>query len=342
MNLGADGGRGRMVVKGGTLGVSVLNISENVAPDDDGYVNYLRIEGGTVQMRSMRNNSSSTGRVVVAGASTFGAAHAWYPTMFSAGAFVVESESGAPIKLDFSNQRATLNKTGVDVRVRGACDVSLVISSNDSGNYLNLNRGLVFENAGKISFSGNGVYCFYGSGVVGDAVTNLTLKANARLSFEANTTNVVKDITSASGAQVSGSGTLLVDAAAADRSLGADIRGSSLTVLKQGAHAATFTATTNFPHLVIREGAVRIAGQNSLVSDLSISEGAQLVADGVVVTILNGEMPESSLVVENGGKFIRQYGADSSLTELYKPTDIMSSVPFEKVGAGELRIYDPQ
>ena len=182
VNLGDDGGSGRFVVTSGTLGVAKLNISANTADDGNGYIDYARVEGGTAKFRALVNNkASSTARLVVAGASTIGSAHGWYPTVYSGtGAFEVTSENGALINVDMGNIYPTWNTAGTVVRFTGNADCTI---KSSGGVTLAYNRGFTFANNGALTFVDNSTHVFYANGIVGGGVTNVFLKTSALVSL---------------------------------------------------------------------------------------------------------------------------------------------------------------
>ncbi|HHU15792.1 MAG: hypothetical protein KBI41_08575 [Kiritimatiellae bacterium] len=88
--LGDDGGRGKVTVKGGAFHCSKFSISGNTAPESNGYIDFLRIEGGAAYLRQAYNYSTATARVMVAGG-TYYSAHQWYGAMFQKGPFLFEA-----------------------------------------------------------------------------------------------------------------------------------------------------------------------------------------------------------------------------------------------------------
>ena len=228
VNLGDAGGSGRFVVTSGTLGVAKLNISANAATDANGYIDYARVEGGTAKFRTLVNNkSSSVARLVVAGASTIGPEHGWYPNVYQGtGAFEVASENGTPVYINLGNLPMSWNSAGTVVRFTGDADFKL---DSDSNTYsVEYRRGLTFANNGAVTFNKNSTHRFEANGIIGFGVTNLYLKSSARLTLDANTTNQVRDVTGESTTVIKGKGVLEADASARDISVNVPFAASAL------------------------------------------------------------------------------------------------------------------
>lgn len=308
LSIGADGGRGRLVAKAGELRFSSVSISASAAPDASGYIDYGRIEGGVLRLRSTANNATATGRVVFAAASgALAGEHAWGATTYSKGAFVVESLPGARISYGYSNQHATFNAENVSVRLTGEGDMIFSQDSNDADNNIKFNAGCSFEAAGLLRFSGYGRVHFAAGGLVGPDVTGVHLTGGAFLSLAAGTTNAVRGVTADGKSYIMNtSGVLMLDTSGGDADFDVAVRGTALTVLKKGAGAVTFGAnTTNVPNFKAPDGgAIRIRGALT-TSSAEIGGTCDLVVDGGRWTVGPGFVMAGGTVSKtNGGSIV--------------------------------------
>lgn len=336
VTIGKAGGRGALLVTGGELHAAVLSISKDTPTNETGYIEFARVEGGDLYLRTISNESAATGRVVVAGKSTIHSNHDWYPTMHAKGAFVYESENGAPIAFDLSNLRASFNGSQIPVLVRGNGDISIATHGSDVGNCLKYSAGACFDTTGTLTFSGRGTNMVQGSAIFGSRLKAVCLKANVPLSFDAGTVNVLPDITSEAGASIRGGGEIVADAAARDISWQADLC-ESLTVRKVGARTLTLTSS-GLPNLVNEAGTIRVTGIDSTASNLTLKAGSILVVDGVTLRYFSLTDEGGEVVCLNGGRFEWSRTVDAGLTEVRR-----ALVPdgLVKDGAGALRLYDP-
>ena len=336
VNLGADGGRGQFVVKSGTLGVTVLNISASAAAGDDGYIDFARLEDGTARFRNITNNSSLTGRVTVAGNVTIGPDHGWYPTMHKKGATLYECADGITLTFDGDNCRAAVNEVNVPVRLRGNADVKFSIADKDAANFLTLQQGLSIETTGTLLFSGNGTYNISGSDIFGKDLTGIALEANTRLSFAAGKTNFAARVTAGNGARFSGSGVLLADVASGSKTFAVTTEGG-LTLLKRGAGELVVDTTPQVSTLVLQDGTVRFV-RDCVVSNVTVRAGTRLVADGAKVVLLKHPEELDVLETTNEGDFVFAIKTESGLDDVRRFAWRHELV---KTGEGETRMYDP-
>ncbi len=281
LRLGEDGGNGRLLAKGGVCAFATVSIAAATATNETGYIDYARVEGGTLRLRSTANDSSYTGRIVVASSQGWlGGEHGWGATTFTKGAFVIESENGADIRWQYTNQHLTFNSTDVPVVFRG--DGSVTFHQEEAATFIIFNRGCRFDNAGWVAFNGLGDARFTSSGILGENVAGLALKSRAFATFYANRTNTVRNVTATDkSCYVNGSGTLILDSTAQDVVFGATVRGDALKVEKRGAGAITFDLNaTNLPHFAAAEGGdMRILGELT-TADMTIDGRSDILVDG--------------------------------------------------------------
>ena len=310
VNLGDDGGRGHFLVTGGKLGVSKLNISDAAQPDESGYIDFLRLEGGTALFRQSVNNNTCTARVVVVGRSAkFGPAHGWWPTMLSGkGPFLIEGEDGALVNIDFDNvSETTVNTT--PTRVVGAADCCLLMTGD--GVVIKFSKNFRFDNDGavilKTTKSTLGQFRFNASGIIGAGVTNLVFQSAAQLKLNsADVEIVVRDVTSETEKNlIFGLGTVVADANPRDIAVNVAF-GDSVTLRKTGAGKLSLgTLAACVPTLDVREGSVEVRGETSITNFIAAA-GTGLVVNGGRLTFEVGTFSFAGNVFKrvNGGSII--------------------------------------
>ncbi len=338
VTLGADGGRGKVTVKGGTFHCLTFSISDNTAPEANGYIDFLRIEGGAARLRQAYNYSTATARVVVAGG-TYYSAHQWYGTMFQKGPFLFEGVNGATITINRENTVKDLVANDASLRFIGASPVTIMANG---GAYTTcvLGTNVWFDNAGKVKLSGNEQSALRGAHF-GPGVTEIQFDNSQKVSASANSTTVIPcDLTFTNNAYLYGSGTLAFDTTSGDHVFSGPIHGTELAMRKLGANTLTVSSTTNIPHLKIEEGTLLLKSTIA-AKTLSVAAGATFTIDGATVTVTDSLKIENGATVNaiNGGKIVR-------LSDVATTTDLrgemIRSWDFIKTGAGDLRLYDPQ
>ena len=318
-----------------------LREENEAAAAEGGYIDFLRLENGGMPLRRTFNMSSLTGRITVAGsggaiyreASRSSDDRSIFASNkdYKNGGYRIEMEDGADLLIHVSNQGGRLNDAGCRVDVVGNADVEIEGGYNSSYPF-ELNKGAVFNHNGFIKFTRCGQYncCFdlNDSDVIGANVSNIiqnsgssTYSTSVRIAAGATVT--VNDLT------LTGTGTRLVakgdgarikvNASTGDRTFKARIMsGDALVVEKTGSHEMIVASpTTNFSHLVVSEGVVRITA-DCVIENLKMADGALLVADGCRVT-LSGETVGASLATANGGRFVN---GSAQRTMFYDPRAI--------------------
>lgn len=306
LRLGDDGGSGRLLVKGGTCAFATLSIAAATATNETGYIDYARVEGGKLRVRSTANNSSHTGRIVVASSESWlGGEHGWGATTFTKGAFVIASEDGADIRLEYTNQHATFNTADVVVIFRG--DGNVTFHQGETTTYIIFNRGCFFDIAGWVAFNKAGEGRFTASDMIGPNAQGIALSEGAFATFSANTTNTVRNVTAGSkSSYIKGDGTLILDSTAQDIVFGATVRGDTLKVEKRGAGAITFDVNaTNLPHFAAADGGdMRILGELT-TADMTIGGRSDILVDGGRWTIGPGfSLAEGTIAKTNCGSIV--------------------------------------
>ena len=329
-----------------------LRAGDGPVSSDTGYIDFLTLSNGCMNLRAAYNETSLTGRVSVVGslASTISRpGPRKSEPMFKSGAWALHMQDGAPLTITFGNQGAYLNAEGTTVDFDGNADVSIL--AGYTSNYpMKLNRGAHFNHNGSLSFKkpiGSYYSCLFqinDSDVIGPGVTNVALDLSvdagyeARLEIASGVTATMRNVAITRGSNyLTGQGTARIDASAADCSFRANIKADDLLVVeKVGANEMVVSATTNIPTLKVLEGTVRITS-DCVISNLFGAAGATLIADGCAVSV-TGEARLKGLALEtaNGGTFVK---AGAGRTAAYDPGTISGglhvasgSVVFSKYG----------
>ena len=293
-----------------------LRAENEAARAGDGYIDFLELDNAGCNLRQAYNQSSLTGRITVAsgggtlyrrgGAST----GASYRRMFNSGAWKIVLKDNAGLTFNFAAQNGMLNASDVKVFVEG--DGNVTFQGSNGSNYpVYINRGALINNSGSISFVRHAndricAFCFNDSSVIGPNVTALRFTTDA--SYETRIQiAATAAVTLCGDVELTGKKTFLtggkikIDATAGARSFKCNIKsGDTLVVEKIGAEEMVVSSTTNFSHLVVSEGTVRIT-EDCVIEDLALAEDAELIADGCYVTVPDGVAFAGALKTVNGG-----------------------------------------
>ena len=349
---GADGAYGMLNVHGTGvsadegLGAAVLVIRKEGEDftSDGGYFDFMSISNGTANLYAVRNYSSATGRITVAGTS---AIYRREPRqnygIFRNGVFQIRLVDDATLTFNFSQQGGRVNSTGVAVEICGSGTVRLVGSYGSASYAALVNEGAVLNHRGPLVFvrNDNKRDCYFtlaDSGVIGPNVTALMQTSGSSSYDTIVTIDSDATITLCGNVQITGTrsrltgGRIKVDATDAARSFKCNIRsGDSLVVEKTGANEMVVSSTTNIPNLVVSEGTVRFATNDCVVGKLTAATGTALIADGCdVILPPGGEYVGVSFLTVNGGSFVK---AGDSRMVIYDPVSVTGAL---HVANGEL------
>ena len=288
----------------------------------DGIIDFARLEKGSLFVRNLYNYSACTGRVTIAGggASYFGRrGRGNQSSFFKTGAFIVSLYDNSTWYCNFYNNLGDFNDSGVTVLSEGVGNMVLNHRPyNKDPNYVaQFRKGAYLNHEGfiQLNFADNGdpaYFSFDSSEIIGPNVTNFVFgggntspKYEMKVAFAANVVQTLKNISSRSKmAYLSGGAgsKIRINADDDDRTVSVNIpSGNRLVFEKIGSYEMVVSGTTNFPHLVISEGTVRIT-EDCVVEDLSMSAGTELVADGCRVKVLSGgECANGNFATLNGG-----------------------------------------
>ena len=322
----------------------------------DGCFDFLDVDGASASFFSIENKSSLTGRVSVAGTSRLGKhnGYSYGAGFFLGGNFLVDVASGAVCQFT-AGQHGSFNAAGCGVHVTGDGNLLFLQSYSTGQPYkCSLRKGAVLDVTGTITFSDAGSRGWFyladdnvfgpAAGKVSTALVSGGYNNGVILEVASNVVVTVHDLEVKRTADaVAGSGTIRIDATAAARSFEANIPATygigatianNITIAKFGDYEATIAAT-NFPTLKVESGVVRLT-RDCVVGALAGASGAKVIADGCVVSIMDGESFSGGLELEaaNGGAFAK---IGSGRTLVHSPGAI--GVPVH-VASGELVFSD--
>ena len=349
MTNGADGAYGRIYVKGSngaskglaTTGFYLRKEGEDFV-SDNGYFDFLSLENGTANFFAAYNYSSCTGRITVTGTSSiYKRQPRTQVAIFRSGAFKIDLVDDAMLTFAFSEQGGYLNDCVVEVGGKGKLRFSGTYKT--AGYSLSINKGALLNHEGDVEFiraSGteNCYFCINAGDAIGPNVTALKQTSGSSLYNTEIKIKTGEVATLCGDVEITGTlayltgGKIRIDTTETERSFKCNIKsGDTLVVEKVGENEMVVSATTNIPNLVVSEGAVRFAGNDCVVSNLAVSTGTQLIADGCTVTIQSdAEFVGASFITENGGRFVK---SGQSRTMVYDPVSVTGGL---HVASGEL------
>lgn len=314
---------------------------EGTAPEN-GIIDFARIENGCLFARQIYNYSSCTGRVTITGGGTSyfcRRGRGLVSDFVEKGPFIVRIEDGSTWNCYFYNNRGDFNKSGESIVSEGIGNVAFNHRTTSTASF---RRGAYLNHLGSIYLryadtDDAAYFAFEASDIIGPNVTNIVASINSKaamkISFSANVVQTVKNI-SISGAGpylTGGAGSKLrINADDGDRTVKLNIKsGDPLTVEKIGEYEMVVSSTTNFSHLVVSEGIVRIT-DDCVIEDISVAAGAKLIVDGCRVTLPSG-MSSEAIETINGGVLLRP--SDERVTLHYSG----ASTVFEPCGIDKKR-----
>ena len=303
------GAGGKVTVKGGEYHANKFTIAAGTEADEDGYIDFLRIEGGVARIREAWNNTSATGRITVAGGS-YQTQHGWYGTMFNTGCFLFRSEIGAPIVVDMGNTHKEFVSGSARVAFAGDADVEFRYAAQENWAKI-LHDNVTFDNNGKVIVGGSagGVISIFG-GQFGPGVTDLVFKDGVCPILTKNITLTCNLLAQNPASLITGSARITFDASVRDLTLDAQFGDGEVSLTKLGANTLTIATVTNIHSLAVSEGTVKVTS-DCRIDGLRGGIGACLVADGAKVTLCQA-VDRLKLMAINGGEFVYEIeGSDA-------------------------------
>lgn len=243
--------------------------------------------------------------------------------IFRKGKFLLDLADGATLTVDVGNQLASFNDANVVVRTIGRGDLVFVQTYNQSQTY-QFRHGARFDHEGELRFGlydTTQVYEFAGDDIIGPGITKLVAQVKGcQLKVGRNLTLKVPDLDfSTSLSCLTGDGKINFDCSRAPHTIVANPESAAtgLTFIKTGAYEAT-VVSTNLLRTWVREGTLRLTTKDCSIDDLRVDAGAELVADGITLTL---NLPTTSVFpavrTVNGGRVVL---AGSGAARLVSPT----------------------
>ena len=302
-----------------------IRLDDEIAQRTDGYVDIMELRGGWVQFFDAFNYSTLTSRVTVIGGNRWAKAsgYCWGAGIFRKGAFLFDLQNGGSVRFYADNQQAGLNEAGVAVRTVGTGTIYLDSRWNDC--VMKVCRGAYFNHVGKLRLNDTGRIEFQTGDAIGPNVTGIDVEGGTPwINVQIGTTaRIPCDVAlSPTSTSLGGQGTLEMDCSEKPLSLTAK-SGDYVTLLKTGSQELTVNSSL-MANVRVQEGTLRFATRNCTVRDVCVEDGAEIVVDGVTLTLDMHSgmalkcMRNPAFRTVNGGKIVCA-GAEGTTEYLYHP-----------------------
>lgn len=339
INLCENGGWARLVCKdGGSLCAKSVNIRSKAQCADSGYVDFARVEEGTMSLRSVANDSSVTARVVFAGG-VYTVNTPFYAHMFTKGSFVIEGEDGATMAFDTVGVPVdAFNAAGISVLVQGASDCSFDMRGANKD--VNFRSGAIFNQTGKL-IGKTGQLRFCSGAATGESFGGIELVSGARLYIENGASVMTPSITASEGSELSGDGCLTIrvqSEVTTDYSL-AFAENATVALKKVGSGGLNVRGVEWIPSLEVDEGTVTFL-TDVRIGRLALAEGVHLIVDGCSVVSESLEDDGATVSCVNGGELPLSLEAGKG-DLLFDRNAFRSYGMLTKTGQGTAVLYDP-
>ena len=347
-----------LIGSGVTFQATTYTLTADAVPGEDGAIRAVEIaDGGTFATDGANNNNNATGLIAVAGsnAKLKKPSNKWNSTFFQKGNFEIADPDGygLTVNLPGSWSGGSFNATDAGVRFSGAGDVTLAAGWSNSGQgSMFYNKGLRFENTGKVTFQGEhfAEYVIKANDIFSDNVTAVEVKiSNAKykdtaptvLTVEEGFTMRAKNLSAIAdnGGCCSGAGTIQMGAQDSDGTLMADVRGDTLRFDKIGTGTLLVSSVSNMPYVAVHEGSLLLKSSLA-IRELVIDEGASFVVDGCMVSVSAIDaLSVGRIVTSNGGKVVVGFDSEKTVGWRADALTMPEGVAVVKHGAGRLTVY---
>jgi hypothetical protein len=158
VNIGRNGGSGQIVaLSDGAVHntgedanrvviATNITICANAALSASGFIDFLKLGPGTVDFKTMNNESASRARILVKDA-CLGYTQHWGATMFASGAFRIEAYDGGTIRLGSRYSQRVINSTACSLIIDGGGnDVVFCRVADGDNQFYTLNYGIEWQN----------------------------------------------------------------------------------------------------------------------------------------------------------------------------------------------------
>ena len=358
VNVGRNGGAGQIVAlsdgavhntgwdKVFVVKMTTVNICANAALSSSGFIDFLKLGPGTVDFKTMNNESASRARILVKDG-CLGYDQYWGHTMFASGAFRIEAFDGGNIRLGSGYSLRYINSTSCSLVIdgNGADVVFCRYAGADTQCYI-LREGIEWVDVRNIYITERHPVKLtadnllpYGPGVGGIIMLNSENVETCILSID-NTIQHLNyfssplplDKESLKGTEQS---KVIFGAGDQDGFLKGRI-GADVGVFKVGTGTFSITNAAQVGSFTVSDGTVRIAAEFNL-EKLVVEAGATLVIDGVTVEPSGSAVVNGALVLLNGGKLKMSRTVEND----ERVVDFSAAGEWTKLGAANLILEDP-
>ena len=347
-----------LIGSGVTFQATTYTLTADAVPGEDGVIKAVEIAaGGTFATDGANNNNNATGLIAVAGsnAKLKKPSNKWNSTFFPKGNFEIADPDGygLTVNLPGSWSGGAFNATDAGVCFSGAGDVTLAAGWSNSGQgQMSYNKGLRFENTGKVTFQGEyfAEHVIKANDVFADSVTEVEVRIlNTKYKSSAPTALIVNEgftmrvkalsAFADNGGYCSGAGTIQMGAQDSDGTLKAAVRGDTLHFDKIGSGTLTVSSTANMPYVTVNAGAVLVKSSLA-IRELFIDESASLIVDGCTVSVGSIDaLSVGRIVTMNGGRVVVGVDSEKAVGWRADALTVPEGVTVVKSGTGRLTVY---
>lgn len=316
--IGEEGGTVaiNLTAKSSVFRCGDFTISASAAAQDSGFVDVLTCSASgntSLSAHHRYNKSAYTARIRVLSGKIIDTADGigYYDSRFQKGSpWLIEIAKDATYQFSRGYRSGPMAPSGASLTVKGEGLVEFVVMGGD-GSWA-VNSGVVFENAGGITFfEGNKPTAFASGVVFADTFGTMTHKYAQAVTFGGDVNLGSMGVTSTGRFQAASgkSPTITFGTADRDATLTGEVfaEDCGLKLVKTGAGTLTTSATTPFlPELKLDAGALVIKGA-LFCSNLTAAAGTSITVDGGTWTIEGDQLAQavgSTVATLNSGRII--------------------------------------
>lgn len=321
VNIGRNGGAGQIVAlsdgavhntgwdKVFVVKMTTVNICANAALSSSGFIDFLKLGPGTVDFKTMNNESASRARILVKDG-CLGYTQYWGVTMFDSGSFRIEAFDGGGIRLGSGYSLRYINSTLCSLVIDGnGADVVFCRYADSDDQCYTLREGVEWVDVRNIyiterhpvKLTANDLLPYglgFGGVILGESELNILQIGNTVQHLNYFSSPLSLDKVSLRGEAQS---KVFFGSGDQDGFLKGRI-GADVGVFKVGTGTFSITNAAQVGSFTVSNGTVRVAAEFNL-EKLVVEAGATLVIDGVTVGPFTGLAEiKGELVLLNGGK----------------------------------------
>ena len=355
VNIGRNGGSGQIVaLSDGAVHntgedanrvviATNITICANAALSASGFIDLLKLGPGTVDFKTMNNESASRARILVKDA-CLGYTQHWGATMFASGAFRIEAYDGGTIRLGSRYSQRVINSTACSLAIDGGGnDVAFCRVADNDNQFYTLNNGIEWHNVRNLCLTERHPVVLkadnllpYGPGFGGVLLDNFERNV-LRIGNTVQHLNYFSSPLPLDKVSLQGEAQSKVFFGEGDQDgflkgrIGADVG-----VFKVGTGTFSITNAAQVGSFTVSNGTVRVAAEFNLAK-LVVETGATLVIDGVTVEPSGSAVVNGALVLLNGGKLKMSRTVEND----ERVVDFSAAGEWTKLGAANLILEDP-